>query len=187
MFNDLPFFIKIPILFVCYLSLYFLAVYFYYLSLSNDAFWCVIAFTFVQVWNIMLTGFLFFQTFKYLRLPPIYYLKRRFENDLFFNVLGVPAFRYILVNSFFKRLNNRVYLKGRRKGYLKVFLEETKQSETSHLISFLFTLIVQYFYFINHEWFHLITLSVFSILFNVYPILLQRKNRFSIESKFLKK
>ena len=187
MFNQLSIYFKIPILLVCYSLVYLLAVYFYHLSLSNDVWWWVLVFNFLQAWNLILTGFLFFQTFKYQRLPSAYYDKRSFETDRFFIFLGVPAFRYVLVNSFFKRLNKRVYLRGRSKDYIKVFSEETKQSETSHLISLLITLIVQYFYFVNKEWDHLIALSVFSILFNVYPMLLQRKNRFSVEAKFLKK
>jgi hypothetical protein len=187
MINHLSIYLKIPILIICYIVVYFLAVYFYQLSLSNKQWWWVIAFNFAQVWNLILTGFLFFQTFKYVRLPASYYSKKYFESERFFRFLGVPAFRYVLVNSFFKKLNKRVYLKGRSKDYVKVFSEETKQSETSHLISLTFTLIIQYFYFANNQWSHLIALTVFSILFNIYPMLLQRKNRFSVEAKFLNK
>jgi hypothetical protein len=187
MFNHLSIYLKFPILIISYAVVYFLAVYFYKSSLHYEQWWLGIVLNFAQAWNLILTGFLFFQTFKYVRLPKNYYLKRRFETEIFFRFLGVPGFRYILVNSFFKQLNKRVYLKGRTKDYIKVFKEETRQSETSHLISLLFTLIVQYFYIINHEWFHLVTLSIFSILFNVYPMLLQRKNRFSVEAKFLNK
>lgn len=187
MFNHLAIYLKLPVLVLSYTIVYFLAVYFYQLSLTYENRWLGVVFNFAQSWNLILTGFLFFQTFKYVRLPQNYYLKKRFETDSFFRFLGVPGFRYILVNSFFKQLNKRVYLKGRTKDYIKVFIEETRQSETSHLISLVFTLVVQCFYLINHEWFNLVTLSVFSILFNIYPMLLQRKNRFSVEAKFFNK
>jgi hypothetical protein len=139
--------------------------------------------TFLQCWNLMLVGFLFFQTFKYFRLPSIFYQKMSFETPSYFKWMGVNLFREVLVNSFFRRLNNRVYLKDRGDKYFKIFHEETKQSETSHLFSMLTTLIPQLLYLEQGMISHCIWLSIWSVIFNMYPMLLQRKNRFKMERK----
>ncbi|MEY4604006.1 MAG: hypothetical protein RIT43_1298 [Bacteroidota bacterium] len=81
--------------------------------------------------------------------------------------------------------NPRVYLKGRKRDYIRILHEETKQSETSHLLTILFTIPVQVDYFILDKMYSFWTLTLCSIFFNVYPILLQRMNRFILESRFI--
>jgi len=145
---------------------------------SSENIFTTLAVNFLLCWDLMLVGFFFFQAFKYIRFPSSFYEKRKIETELWFKLLGVQIFRIVLINSFFKKLNTRVYLKGRGKAYYKIFIEETKQSETSHMFSFLATFILQVIFF-YHECFNdFIVLSTFSIVFNIYPILLQRKNRF---------
>ena len=56
---------------------------------------------FIQTWNLMLVGFLFFQAFKYVRMPSKFYEKKNYETDKYFKFLGVNIFRLILINSFF--------------------------------------------------------------------------------------
>lgn len=132
----------------------------------------------------MLVGFLFFQTFKYVRLPAIFYKSLPFETPAYFKWMGVDLFREALVNSFFRRLNNRVYLKDRGDEYFRIFHEETKQSETSHWFSLIATFIPQILYLEQGMISHCIWLSVWSVIFNMYPMLLQRKNRFKMEWKY---
>tara|TARA_Y100000385_G_C12711634_1_gene474837 strand:+ start:205 stop:483 length:279 start_codon:yes stop_codon:yes gene_type:complete len=81
-------------------------------------------------------------------------------------------------------LNKRVYLKGKPSSYLRVFIEETKQSETSHVISIIFTLSIQLLYLKYDFWVHFYSLSTFTIIFNVYPLLLQRMNRNRVIDKY---
>tara|TARA_B110000483_G_scaffold161020_1_gene190901 strand:- start:446 stop:925 length:480 start_codon:yes stop_codon:yes gene_type:complete len=144
----------------------------------------IIIFNFLQVWDLMLVGFLFFQTFKYVRMPKSFYLQRQYENRKYFKYLGVNIFRFLLINSFFRHLNNRVYLKGKAKDYLLTFIEETKQSETSHIISGIFPLSIQLLYLKNGLIEHFIWLSIFNIILNLYPLLLQRMNRFNMFAKY---
>ena len=138
---------------------------------------------FVQTWNLMLVGFLFFQAFKYVRMPSKFYEKKNYETDKYFKFLGVNIFRLILINSFFRHLNNRVYLKGRPKEYLLTYIEETKQSETSHIISGIFPLSIQILYLKYGYLEHFIWLTIFNVLLNLYPFLLQRMNRFKMKKK----
>ena len=145
-----------------------------------------IGLVFIQSWLIILCGFFIFNTFKQLRLPPKYYKIRKIENEKFYDNLFVSSFQLILVKSFFRHLNKRVYLKGRKKEYIETFYKETKQSETSHLFSLVITLFIQGLYLYYGEFLLFVYLTVFSVLFNLYPALLQRKNRMVFELKYPK-
>ncbi len=171
-------------LLVIYTIVFFIEQFLYQRSLSENSFSIGAGLCIVQAVVLMLFGFFFFQTFKYVRLPLRYYRQREFEKGNFFNYLGVNQFQFILVNSFMRYANPRVYLKGRKREYLKIYHEETKQSETSHLVSLLSALVVQCLYLFNGELVLFIYLTIATVFFNVYPILLQRRNRFSIESRF---
>ncbi len=153
----------------------------YSLEVNNSATIALINFS--QTWNLMLVGFLFFQAFKYVRMPSKFYEKKKYETEKYFKFLGVYIFRLILINSFFRHLNSRVYLKGRPKEYLLTFIEETKQSETSHIISGIFPLLIQLLYLKYGLLEHFIWLTIFNILLNLYPFLLQRMNRFNMIKK----
>ena len=177
-------FTKLSILISIYFGIGLVAYFLYEFTLCNNNLFIALVVDFIQCWNFILVGFFFFQTFKYARLPGAFYKKRKIETETWFNILGVHFFRWILVNSFFRKLNKRVYLKGKSKEYFKIFIEETKQSETSHLLSFLATLIVQWGFICQRQLDDFLYLTTFSILFNIYPMLLQRKNRFSIQKKY---
>ena len=138
---------------------------------------------FCITWTIIFFPFMIFQTFKYFRFSKNYYHKRKMESELFFKSIGVPLFRKILINSFFKYLNRRVYLKGKKGDRFIKFIEETKQSETSHFISLIITLGVQILLILDYRFYEFWMLLLFNVLFNLYPILLQRMNRFLIEKR----
>ena len=138
---------------------------------------------FCITWAIIFFPFMIFQTFKYFRFPNSYYNKRKIESELFFKSIGVPIFRKLLINSFFKYLNRRVHLRGKKGDRFIIFIEETKQSETSHFISLVITLGIQVLLIINYRFYDFWMLLLFNVLFNLYPILLQRMNRFLIEKR----
>lgn len=186
MFKNLPIALKIILLLALYAIVFILEYWIFTLSLQqiNPSVVSAAIMTFLQCWILMLVGFLFFQTFKYSRLPKFFYQSLSFETPTYFKWMGVDLFRVILINSFFRRLNNRVYLKDRGEEYLRVFHEETKQSETSHFFSLVVTLIPQMIYLDQGMDVHFVFLSVWSVIFNMYPILLQRKNRFKMELKY---
>ena len=140
---------------------------------------------FFLTWAIIFFPFMIFQSYKYLRFPSSYYNKTKLESDLFYTLIGVPIFRKALINSFFRHLNRRVYLKGKKGDRFLKFIEETKQSETSHFISLMITFGFQVMLILDQHLIHFWILLCFNILFNLYPILLQRMNRFSIEKRIV--
>ncbi|MEN9699528.1 MAG: hypothetical protein RLZZ301_726 [Bacteroidota bacterium] len=161
-----------------------LAYFFYERTLSSTSALSQAGFSFCLTWSFILGAFLLFQTFKYVRFPAAYYRKLRFETPTYFRLLGLDVFRYVLVHSFFKRLNQRVYLRNKEPEEIQRFIEETKQSETSHQLSFWPTLGLQWALFEQHLFAASAFLCAWNLLFNLYPILLQRKNRFSFEDRF---
>ena len=184
MFYKLNLYQKIIALCLLYTIVFSISFYLYKFSMEAITSREIIIFNFLQVWDLMLVGFLFFQTFKYVRMPKSFYLQRQYETRKYFKYLGVNIFRFLLINSFFRHLNNRVYLKGKAKDYLLTFIEETKQSETSHIISGIFPLSIQLLYLKNGLIEHFIWLSIFNIILNLYPLLLQRMNRFNMFAKY---
>jgi hypothetical protein len=175
---------RILILVICYLFALKLELFLFKTSILNVNIVLDIGFALTHCLLVIFCAFLFFQAFKYVRFPSKYYLKKTFETQFYFKYLGVRIYRHILINSFMRYANSRVYLKGKKRDYLSVFHEETKQSETSHMFSLVITLFIQFTYLYYREYFLFFSLTLFSFFFNVYPILLQRKNRFELERRF---
>jgi hypothetical protein len=178
------FFQKVIILIFLYSVIFTISFLLFKFSLEVNNSFQIILINFVQTWDLMLVGFLFFQAFKYVRMPRKFYEKKNYESKNYFNYLGVNFFRLVLINSFFRHLNKRVYLKGRPKEYIFTYIEETKQSETSHIISGIFPLSLQLLYLKYGLIEHFIWLTIFNILLNLYPFLLQRMNRFKMIKKY---
>lgn len=178
------FFQKVIILIFLYSVIFTISFLLFKFSLEVNNSFQIILINFVQTWDLMLVGFLFFQAFKYVRMPRKFYEKKNYESKNYFNYLGVNFFRLLLINSFFRHLNKRVYLKGRPKEYIFTYIEETKQSETSHIISGIFPLSLQLLYLKYGLIEHFIWLTIFNILLNLYPFLLQRMNRFKMIKKY---
>jgi hypothetical protein len=135
--------------------------------------------TFLLYFGTMAYGFFYFHAFPTHRISPSYYRKKKIESLEFYRALGVEFFRNRLINSPFKKLNQRVYLKG-RKDYIAVFLEETKRSETSHLIGLLIGMFFHIVFIVNNAVIALVCSVFFNLVMNLYPILLQRYNRIKI-------
>lgn len=186
MFQNQPFGIKLIITILSFFLAGIVGWFVYSTFIASEAILVGIAMLFILTWLIIFCAFIFFQCFKYFRFPTGYYLKRRIESERFFLVLGVNLFRVILINSFFRLLNPRVYIKGEGREKFLRFIEETKQSETSHVFAFIGTILLQSLLFVQGYNWSSIALLFFNVLFNVYPILLQRMNRFAIEKRINK-
>ncbi len=177
----LPKYLKVILLLASYGLLLFLL---YLLSNVEEENWLqILGLSFVMVWLLVLFGFIFFQLFKYFRFSDSLYEIKKIESYSCYKKMGVELFQKALINSFFKYLNPRVYLKGKGREYLKTYYEETKQAESSHLISLFFTVTFSFYLLYLGKIEMIISLNFFSILFNIYPILLQRKNRFYLERR----
>lgn len=183
MLNHLRKYQKIIVLMLVYLFVLLISLQFYEWINENQNWFIKFCLNFALLWVLVLVGFSFFQIYKYYRLPIVLYKRKSFETQRYFNLLLVPAFQKGLVRSFFRHLNPRVYLKGRGREYLKVYYEETRQSESSHIFSGFAAVFFQVLFFIREDYLSFIFLSFFNILFNLYPYLLQRMNRFTMERK----
>jgi hypothetical protein len=184
MFLKLPIYLKPLVLLGVYFILYVLTVFFINSILLTASIIVEISAAFALVWTLMLVGFFFYQTYKRVYLPKKYYSPKRYENARFYERLGIVFFQYCLVNSFFRYMNPRVYLKQKGRQYLEFFYNETKQSETSHIISGLVTLFVQILLFYWLEYIAAISLTIFTVIFNLYPFFLQRYNRLKLNRLF---
>lgn len=135
-------------------------------------------------WVSIFWGFILFQTFKQFRFPKGYYQRKWFDSFKFYKVIGVTLFRLILINSVFRHLNKRVYLKEKTKQDIIRFIKETEQSETSHILAFIALSTVNVMLIYNSLYTYAIILAGFNVLLNLYPVFLQRNNRFMISIKY---
>lgn len=183
MLNYLPKYQKFIVLVLIYGLVSLLSIQFYEWILQAKHWLVKMALNFALLWILVLVGFSFFQIFKYFRFPKFTYKRLSFESQSYFKILLVPAFQQGLIKSFFRHLNPRVYLKGRGREYIKIYHEETKQSESSHVLSGGAAFIFQVLLFQNGDYVSFAFLTFYNVLFNLYPLLLQRMNRFALEKK----
>lgn len=147
-------------------------------NLTANVFLLVVL-TFLLYVGTMAYGFFYFHANPTHRISSRYYRKKKFETLWIYKAIGVEIFRKLLINSPFKKLNQRVYLRG-RKEYIEIFYEETKRSETSHLIGLAIGLFFHLFFVVENAVFILCCSVFFNLVMNLYPILLQRYNRIKI-------
>jgi len=80
------FFQKVVLLIIFYGIIFTISFYLFKYSLeANDSFQ-IILINFIQTWDLMLVGFLFFQAFKYVRMPSKFYIKKNYESKNYLNI-----------------------------------------------------------------------------------------------------
>ena len=186
MFLKLNIVLKIILLISIWSLLIIISVYLFKLSNSKSNYFLKILSVLGLCLDLMTSGFFLYQIFKNVRFPAFVYKIRNVETEKLYRLLGVDLFQFILINSFMRYANPRVYLKGKGRDYIKIYHEETKQSESSHYIAILFTLPYFCLYLMKYHYLLFLFLVVFCIFFNIYPSLLQRKNRLILENRFSK-
>lgn len=115
-------------------------------------------------------------------MPNSYYkIKKPEFLKLLYKLLGINYFRVFLLLIFWSRKKNRQkYFDGTRRG-LNNFIFQTKQSEFGHLGAFIMILLSSII-LLAHRYFYLILIvTIFNIVGNIYPIVLQRFHRMRIE------
>ena len=102
------------------------------------------------------------------------------SNDKINKSIGIEYFKWIVKNSFFKYFNQKIKFHNKKTELTEVRKEMTI-AEISHLIGFIFvTFFAIYKGITNNFLFGLIIMSV-NILMNLYPSLLQQKNKRRID------
>lgn len=109
--------------------------------------------------------------------PPIWVLRfREFENKSFYDRMGVKTYRWLLLHSPFRYANGDIYLKSARgRSALKSILPKMEEAEFAHMIGFVLLTLASLIYSQLTFW-----LILYNLIFNLYPIMLQRYHRMRI-------
>lgn len=96
--------------------------------------------------------------------------------------IGLRIFKWTIKNSFFKYFNQKLKFET-RPTILQIqnIRREMTYSEISHLIAFLFLLIIALIKVLNEQFTYGVILFVFNFIFNLYPSLLQQQNKRQID------
>lgn len=168
-------------LFLIYNSFKFLKGFF---QLSPDSFSALGIFFSAFVINLFITGIFAFAGFAFPTnkiLPAGYYKIQNPEllNSIY-NALGVKYFRAFLLLTFYRKSDNKKYFNGTKTGIL-LFDYNTRQSEFGHLMASICISVVAILVLLKGGFMAFMWIQLINLVFNVYPIILQRKHRISIE------
>lgn len=98
------------------------------------------------------------------------------ESDYFNRIIGLNQFSWLIKNTFFKFLNQKIRISNRNTN-LDDIKKEMTLAEISHLVGFLFVTVFSIYYSIKVSILYGATMMVPNILLNLYPSLLQQKNK----------
>ena len=93
----------------------------------------------------------------------------------------IYLFRKVIMIFFWGIKKNRMKYFNGTKGGLQNLIYESKQSEFGHLGSLLVILPVSILFLIKGYLFYAIITSIFNVIGNLYPIILQRYHRIRVE------
>jgi len=171
------------LLFACFLAWqsYYLIIDIGYLQNPN---W-IIGFFVACLYNLYITGFFAFLGFALAieRLFPKAYYKVRFPGFIarLSVLLGLKYFRYLLLISFWRSKKRQQKFFGGGKSGLQNLNQASMKAEFGHLLSFI-TLCIITIYLIDIGFKQMaFWCFIINLLFNFYPILLQRHHRMRIQ------
>lgn len=135
--------------------------------------------------NLFITGVFAFVGFAYPSnkiLPNSYYnIKQPMLLTRIYNMLGVKYFKVFLLIAFWgKDKNRKKYFNGTKSG-IQNFDFQTRQSEFGHLAAMVVIFVISVLYFLKGYILVFVWTTVFNILSNFYPIVLQRIHRLQIQ------
>jgi hypothetical protein len=101
------------------------------------------------------------------------------KNLKFYHFLGVNIFAWLVKKTFFKKLNQKIQIVGKlNTDAIETLKVEMTISELCHLIGLFiiiaFQIIILVYHGMNHSFFFL---GAMNIIFNLYPVLLQERNK----------
>lgn len=112
----------------------------------------------------------------YKRLSNLNFVKSKILNE----IIGIKYFKWIVKNSFFKFLNQKIRLENKNTD-LTVIRNEMTYSEISHLIGFFFVSIIAMYKAISISIVFGLAMMVPNVFLNLYPSLLQQENKRRID------
>ena len=118
-----------------------------------------------------------------------FYRVKNFEitkNAGFYKLLGLDFFTYCVKNTFFRHCNTKIKITKKPDiNEVDNLLNEITISELCHIFGFLIVLLFQITVLILSLYDMFFSSIVFNTIFNVYPILLQERNKLRLRN-FLK-
>lgn len=97
-----------------------------------------------------------------------------------YQVMNVELFRkYLLIAIWGKEENRKKFFNGSRSG-IEDMIYMTKQSEVGHLLAFVVIFIICIFLLAQGYWALIVLTSIINVIFNTYPVLLQRYHRMRV-------
>ncbi len=133
--------------------------------------------SFALVWLIMVMVMLAFRIQCGIPFPERWFRIHKREAAEYYELLGVKLFRWLLLNGPFRFANQGVYIgQNRSDQALERLLSKIKEAEFAHVIDAVLTLLACVIYQQLILW-----LLLWNLVFNIYPILLQRYHRIRIE------
>lgn len=97
--------------------------------------------------------------------------------------IGVGVIKWIVKNTFFKYLNQKIKLKKKKIWICELYIlrSEMNKSEIDHLFGFILVSLLMIIMIFQQEFLFGFILFVFNIFMNLYPALLQQQNKRRID------
>jgi len=110
------------------------------------------------------------------------------KNEIIYKFIGIKYIKWLVYKTFWKNFNTKLKIKSKPNlNELSLLKREMTYAEISHLVGFLFVLIISLILLIKKEIEFGIILIISNVIFNLYPSLLQQKNKKRIDKLINKK
>lgn len=94
--------------------------------------------------------------------------------------IGLREFQWIVKNTFFKFFNQKIKIDSRKADLTEIRMEMSI-AEISHLIAFIFVMLVAVIQWLAVGFLFAVVIMIFNVLLNLYPSLLQQENKRRID------
>lgn len=109
------------------------------------------------------------------------------SSDLTNKFIGVGIIKWIVKNTFFKFLNQKLKFNKKSKiSDIKNIREEMTKSEIDHLFAFLFVTLFVITSILDHDYLKAAIMFIVNLFMNLYPSLLQQQNKRRIDKLLIK-
>ena len=104
------------------------------------------------------------------------------KSDAINSIIGVGIIKWIIKNTFFKFLNQKLKIDKRLNiSNLNILRCEMTKAEIDHLFAFIFVLTFVFIKIYKHEYLFASVILLVNILMNLYPSLIQQQNKRRID------
>lgn len=112
-----------------------------------------------------------------------FFSKPIIKNEHWNTYLGVNLFQQLVTKTIYGKLNQTIKITNGSYKDLSIAKNEMIKSELGHFIGFISSqLVFLVIYLFNSDGLYFLSGTLFNIILNVYPVLLQQKNKIRISS-----